>query len=187
MSRNLNAHNDAEVILPVTSPYYLIKIDFTSAAKYYSTRWATTWDGNSYIAGRQITVGTVGFTAKGTQTCSLSFGDSDSAMSTLFLAEDATDIACEIHKVYGEPSNPIDINNPVQVFKGVINDRTMTDAKTNVQMLSSGTFKFSPGITINSTDFSHLPAAAMPITSGTTVTTLKPAPPPFFIPPYLTK
>lgn len=175
MGRTLTSHNTTEVGKVLTQPYHLVKIGFTSGGVYYSTLYDTLYDGDNYLANRKVQVGRIKFDPNGTQSTSLKFGDADDAMTALFIAESNTDIAVEIYKLYGEPTEPITVasNEAVPVFIGVINDRVCSQDSVSVQCISTGARKFSPGIVIDSSICSFLPAGGTVITSGTTTITLR--------------
>lgn len=162
--RTLSVATQADTESTVTTPAYLVWIDF-SATLRLSSRGDQSWDGQTWTGGRLGGIGGLSWDGKGQQSGTLELINTDLALSALVLGEGVADRAVRIWKFYGD--NPA-LDDPVAVFYGVMDDadigadvvRLTLDGQ-NVRTLSSPRRFIGAG-----TGFNHLTPAGKKITWG---------------------
>lgn len=131
MSRTLTAALLSELGNAVTTPGYLVEIQFSTPVRL-STRGTLPWNGNTWIS-RAVEVGGLGYAVDSpAQSGSLKIGDSDMAMTALVLAQGIASRTINVWKFYGSTPAAAD---PVQIFAGA-GDAAQMDPGSGVVTIS---------------------------------------------------
>lgn len=163
--RELSANLEASVAQTVTTPAFLIQIDFSTVLRL-SSRGDQSWDGNLWTGGR---LGKIQASSDGGQ---VEIMNSDLAAGALVLNEGISDRPISIWQFYGD--NP-DLADAVQIFSGVGDSAEIAHDRIRIK-LTAGNRRtlYSPRRFINSVSgFNNLLPAGTRITWGGETFTLE--------------
>lgn len=165
MARVLSTNLQADVVKTITTPAYLVQIDFSTVLRL-STRNDQSWNSQVWSGGR---LDKVQATDDGGQ---IELMNGDLLAGALVLNEGVADRDITVWKFYGD--NP-DVGDVVQVFSGVGDTVEIAHDRVRIRLaLSSRRTLYSPRRFINATSgFNHLLPEGTKITWGNDVFTLE--------------
>ncbi|MDD5385345.1 MAG: hypothetical protein PHG89_10760 [Gallionella sp.] len=135
MSRTLTTATSAATAQTVTTPAFLVEIDFSTVIRL-STRNDQTWNSLTWTGGRIGKISGLQWDGKGQQTGTIEIINSDLAYSALVLNEGVADRPVKIWKFYGD--NPA-LLDPVAVFDGVADEADIGPDAVRITLVSSKT------------------------------------------------
>lgn len=159
MTRTLTAALTTEVTRDVTSPGYLIEIQFSTPLRL-STRGTMVWSGNTWTTWGAIVRGIATDSQGDESSASIMLWNGDYTLSALVLGEGIANRVVNIWKFYGDSA--LTVTDPVHVFSGVADDASVnpTNGEVTINLVRvNAAAQFAPRFYITPDNgFSFLPA-----------------------------
>lgn len=161
--RTLSTPTQTEVDKTSTSPGYLVEIGFSTTVRI-SSRADVSWNGSTWLAS-DVQIEGIGSDGQGSQTGSLTLGNTDNVFGALVLNEGVAGRAIKIWAFY---EGAIAAADPVQVFSGWGDEAEIGLTEVRISLVSESLQSLiSPRRFINkASGFNHLPSAGTIINWG---------------------
>lgn len=134
VKRTVAGDVSTEIAQQHTRPYYLVKIEFTTATQYVSTAHATTFDSNAYVEGA-VRVGSFNWNADGGQFGKIFLLNELNAASAIVLNNQIADTPVTIYKTYKTSGGN---TTPVELVVGVLTASSITPKEVSLAFSTSG-------------------------------------------------
>lgn len=164
--RTLSSGTTSAVAATVTTPGYLIQIEFAAPA-HFCSRGSVVWDSTTWV-GYDVRI--AGLDVDGSKSSAggtLTFNNADLTMSAFILAEGVSGRPVRIWKFYGE-SATLDLAAPVLIFSGICDTATIDDqGRAAIAVEQASRTTYCPRSYINAANgFNFVPAENQLLTWG---------------------